>query len=225
MVKQVVLMEESMRTSGLVCVGVGLILAAGGMLRGADDATTSPDRIARLVLQLGHDDYDRREAANAELEAIGEPALPALREALESSDDAEIQHRAGEIIPTILDRAANDDQKKLQGAWTLVSREESGKKAVEEDKPFTLTIAGNLWVRKQNNAVVQQGTCMFVDPTGQPRRVDLILIGGGVAHGVCQIEGDTLKVCAHNSPDGRPTDFTTKEGDGRTSEVWKRAKP
>jgi RNA polymerase sigma factor (sigma-70 family) len=59
--------------------------------------TPFPAEVARLIGQLGDDDFDLREAATARLKAVGEPALPALRKAL-ASDDPEVRRRAGRII-------------------------------------------------------------------------------------------------------------------------------
>ena len=56
--------------------------------------------IARLVRQLGSDDFDQREAATTRLKAIGEPALDAVTKAATSSDP-EVRHRAEDIILTI----------------------------------------------------------------------------------------------------------------------------
>ena len=52
--------------------------------------------IARLVKQLGDDDFDKREAATSRLKEIGEPALDALHKA-ETSNDAEVRRRAVDI--------------------------------------------------------------------------------------------------------------------------------
>jgi hypothetical protein len=57
-----------------------LLASAAAPPPGADDAADAA-RIARLVRQLGSDDFDEREAATKELEAIGEPALAPLRKA------------------------------------------------------------------------------------------------------------------------------------------------
>ena len=51
-------------------------------------------RIAALVAQLGSESFREREAAEAALEKIGGPAVPALRKAATESDDAEICFRA-----------------------------------------------------------------------------------------------------------------------------------
>src|SRR6266571_3554265 len=65
----------------------------------ADD----PDdkEIARLVKQLGSSDYRIREAARKELEAVGEPARAALRNAAASGDDVEMKRRASAILQTL----------------------------------------------------------------------------------------------------------------------------
>jgi len=57
-------------------------------------------KIEKLVKQLGSDEYKEREAATEELKKIGEPALPALKEALKSSD-LEVRLRAETVIKAL----------------------------------------------------------------------------------------------------------------------------
>src|SRR5438552_2008573 len=59
--------------------------------------------IARLVKQLGDDDFYKREAASKRLAEIGEPAFDALHKA-ETSDDLEVRHRAENIVAVIEDK-------------------------------------------------------------------------------------------------------------------------
>lgn len=54
-----------------------------------------------LVRELGHDDADRREAAEAELLRVGAPALKALRDAAASTGDAEVRARAERLVRAI----------------------------------------------------------------------------------------------------------------------------
>jgi len=54
-------------------------------------------RIAKLVKELGADDWAARENASKELLKIGKPALPALKEAAQSKD-AEVAARAKDAI-------------------------------------------------------------------------------------------------------------------------------
>jgi WD40 repeat protein len=64
-------------------------------------ADSSAADVARLITELGNDDFEVREAATAHLKGIGEPALPALHRALESKD-AEVRRRA-EIIAAAIE--------------------------------------------------------------------------------------------------------------------------
>jgi WD40 repeat protein len=71
--------------------------------KASDDA-----EIARLIKQLGHDNFAKREAATKGLVEIGEPALFALHLA-KNSDDPEVRIRAAQIVPAIV--AAMDDKR------------------------------------------------------------------------------------------------------------------
>lgn len=78
----------------LLVLSLVLLLGLAWLSRAA-----SPD-IEVLIAQLGHDDFDRREAASQRLDALGEDALPALRAAL-TARDAEVRRRASELIGLI----------------------------------------------------------------------------------------------------------------------------
>jgi WD40 repeat protein len=69
--------------------------------------------IARLVKQLGDDDFDKREAATARLIEIGDPALEALRKAV-TSKDAEVHRRAEDVV-TVLETKLYGEQLCLTG--------------------------------------------------------------------------------------------------------------
>jgi RNA polymerase sigma factor (sigma-70 family) len=60
-------------------------------------------QIEQLIQQLGSEKYREREAASRALEALGEPAYEALRQAADSSDDVEIRKRAEGLVQ-ILER-------------------------------------------------------------------------------------------------------------------------
>src|SRR5437764_2709011 len=63
--------------------------------------------IARLVKQLGHDDFDKREAASKRLAEIGETLLDALDKAL-TSDDLEVRCRARSIVALMEKKLSNE---------------------------------------------------------------------------------------------------------------------
>jgi hypothetical protein len=65
---------------------------------------TKGERVAALIRQLGHEKFATRQAASIELEAIGEPALEALRKAAASGDSPEIRKRAEQLVRAIQPR-------------------------------------------------------------------------------------------------------------------------
>jgi hypothetical protein len=103
---------------------------------------------------------------------------------------------------------------RFEGTWVLVSSERDGRTKSEETNPYT------------------------VDVTGTPRKFDLIKpprLGPNASadYGIYEWKDDTLRYCTRNGPLGagigvpdlRPRDFTTRDGDGRTVYLWKRAQP
>ena len=94
--------------------------AQAGTLPGDPGKEAETERIARLVKQLGDDAFEKREAASMELDAIGAPALDALRKAA-SDDDLEIRRRAEQIVQAVAGRiraaAAQKELAKWEGSW------------------------------------------------------------------------------------------------------------
>jgi WD40 repeat protein len=80
----------------LLMVAIALVLPQPAVRGQALDDT----EIQRLITQLGSEDFAQREAASRRLEAIGEPALPALYGAT-ASKDPEVRRRAEQIIQAI----------------------------------------------------------------------------------------------------------------------------
>jgi formylglycine-generating enzyme required for sulfatase activity len=79
--------------------------AAVGLLRGNPGKDPDAERIAGLVRQLGDKRYANREAAGKGLAAVGEKALPAVREAA-ASPDLEVSTRARQVTLAILRASA-----------------------------------------------------------------------------------------------------------------------
>ena len=123
-------------------------------------------------------------------------------------------------------RSASDvELEKLQGTWVLVSREEGGVVVRFNDDSITFIVTGNKWAWKDKGVVVQAGVWKLVDIDKAAKSYDNLATEGfnegGTAKGIYLVEGDTLKYCEGAT---RPTEFTTKEGDGRYCCTWKRAK-
>ena len=85
----------------LLALGLGLGVLAATPAPAADSAEKpNADQITKLIKQLGSDDFDDREKATADLDAIGAPALDGLRLALKSPD-MEVQKRAETLVARI----------------------------------------------------------------------------------------------------------------------------
>jgi sulfatase modifying factor 1 len=73
------------------------------------------ERIAKLIAQLGDDDFSRRESAQEELIKIGRPVLAAVRKALKDSGDAEVKERAAKIVEKVSNPVFTPIGKNKQG--------------------------------------------------------------------------------------------------------------
>lgn len=209
-------------------VGVVLLAAAGSVLGDSPDERMAA-RVARLVKQLGDDKFARREAATKELDAIGEPALDALRKA-ESHEDAEMSRRAKLLVQTITARiraaVTKKELERLQGAWSLVSMEVGGRQIKGEDKTFILTFKGDKWSLRANGRLTQAGTVQQIEVRAKHNAIDLPIAEGGnvgtTATSIYAVDGDLLRYL--NSGEPRATEFTTKPGDGRMYSILRRVK-
>jgi uncharacterized protein (TIGR03067 family) len=223
-----------MRAYVVVGVVVGMILAAqAGTLRSDPGKEKEAERIARLIKQLGDDAFAKREAVSKELEAIGAPALAALRKAAASSDDAEIRRRAERIGETIADAVAKADLAKLQGVWTVSSYEVEGKQLPGKDKRSTMKITGRKWVaqwaKEDGGVQVESGILTLVNPEKSPLAVDLVHLDGphkgSTVFAISRVDRDTFEFCYCVRAEDRPTEFVTKAGDeGRGLVTFNRQK-
>ena len=128
--------------------------------------------------------------------------------------------------------AAQDAVKKemalLEGEWSMVSGEADGLampketvtsgKRVAKDGETTITFGGQVYFKAK----------FTIDPTKKPRAIDYAMTEGptrGKTHlGIYELDGDTVKFCFAAPGKDRPTEFTAKQGSGRTLSVWKRDK-
>lgn len=123
---------------------------------------------------------------------------------------------------------AKKEMARLEGEWTMESGEIDGQAMPEEmrktakravkDRETTVTVGGQMFMKAK----------FVVDPSKKPKTIDYTMTGGPTAGktqlGIYELDGDTVKFCFSAPGKDRPTDFTTKEGSGRTLSVWKRAK-
>lgn len=122
--------------------------------------------------------------------------------------------------------SAKKDLAILEGEWLMLSGQIDGEKMPEEllkemlrvakDGETTVTMSGKVFLKAKYT----------IDPTKRPKTIDYAFSEGPTkgkkSLGIYEIEGDTVKFCFSRPDMDRPTDFTSKEGSGRTLSVWKR---
>ena len=156
----------------------------------------APQEIAKLVVQLGADDFAAREAAQKKLETIGEPALEALRKAA-ANGDVEVKSRALKLIQTITAKTLGADAAKLQGVWRLFYVGETGKGMNVGNDGFEIAFRGKQYAWKGS------GFLSFVDTSGQftlgeergNKTLDLQSSQQATRLAVYDVENDVLKIC------------------------------
>ena len=120
----------------LLALGLGLgVLAATAAPPVEKPDKPDADKIAKLIVQLGSDDFDEREKASADLEAVGDPAYAALHEALKSADE-EVRKRAELLVGKIEKRRESADALKPKRVH-LVYKDVPLAEAVEDLKKQT----------------------------------------------------------------------------------------
>jgi len=67
-----------------------------------------------------------------------------------------------------------------------------------------------------------------IDPIKKPKTIDYTVTDGPekgkTVLGIYELDGDTVKFCFSAPDKERPSEFTAKEGSGRTLSLWKRNK-
>ena len=125
--------------------------------------------------------------------------------------------------------AVKKDLAALQGEWSMVSGSADGQAMPDETRrqmkrvckgdETTTTMAGQVYIKAK----------ITLDPSKKPKTIDYQMTDGFTKGktqlGIYEVDGDTFKSCFGKPGAGRPTDFTSKPGDGRTLSVWKRQKP
>lgn len=125
--------------------------------------------------------------------------------------------------------AVKKDLAQLQGVWSMISGSADGQampaetakrmKRVCKGDEATTTMSGQIYMKAK----------ITIDPLKTPKTIDYQMTGGFTKGqrqlGIYEVEGDTFKACFGKPGAERPTDFTSKPGDGRTLSVWKRDKP
>src|SRR5262245_36073011 len=157
--------------------GIAFLVVAGGH---GGNQTVEPigARVTRLIKQLGHEEFTKREAAGKELDAIGEPALGPLRKAAAFSDDIEIRRRAGRLVEAISQpiraAAVQKELAKWQGEWVA-------------DEGQKLSIKGEQWTSGTPTFGPVVGKLHDIEVQEAMTRVNLVVEAGPTKGLTCRI--------------------------------------
>jgi uncharacterized protein (TIGR03067 family) len=121
--------------------------------------------------------------------------------------------------------AIEEELKKFEGKWRLVSADLDGKEATPEQvKTTTLVVTGDKFTLKMGDET-HKGK-FTIDPGKKPRTIDVEFTEGTLKDtkvlGIYEMEGDTRKSCFAPPNEDRPKDFSSGKGYNWT---WKRDKP
>jgi len=199
------------------CVVCFVLLAASAGLFGDPPDEPTADRVARLIKQLGHEEFARREEASKELDAIGEQVFDALQKAATSDGDAEIRSRAQRILDTFTARAQAAAAKKELAAWEGVWVGNGGQKLIFKGDRY-------LWGDATVKPDATPTNPLAIVEVGKMVTVAELVVGEGtpaqkVCHAIFRRDGDTLHYCGTYG-DSRPTEF--KPTEENTYYAWKR---
>jgi uncharacterized protein (TIGR03067 family) len=125
------------------------------------------------------------------------------------------------LMGLIQARAADADQDKLQGKWTVESFEYNGT-PVERMKDATREIKDGKYTLTPKVGDVIEGT-VKIDPDKKPKTIDLD-VNGRILKGIYELDGDALKMCYILTDGERPTEFASKPESGVILIMHKRAK-
>jgi formylglycine-generating enzyme len=159
-----------MRPLRFACLAFAVTVAAWSACLAAE---TEAERIDRLIRQLGSESFAQREEAGKALEAIGLPALSALRKAASTSADAEVRRRAGQLVEEVLRRsrpvALDCTGEQGVGAAEVRGAQEAWAKYLGRQVEETIEIAGGV---KMTFVLIPPGKFRMGSPKDEKERGD-----------------------------------------------------
>jgi uncharacterized protein (TIGR03067 family) len=128
--------------------------------------------------------------------------------------------------PKKTEATASDDKKAIQGVWYLETMNYEGK-VQGEDSPIKEMIMEFTSDKVLSTAKKEKTESEYtIDSSSAPKKIDLIRrhdMEDHIAHGIYQLEENTLTICVAMPDKDRPADF--KPGEGRAVMVLKRKQP
>jgi uncharacterized protein (TIGR03067 family) len=119
------------------------------------------------------------------------------------------------------------DEEKIQGNWTVVSREFIGKKTPEAELQALKVIIKDGTIT-MDDGKKKEKIPYKLDPSKKPKAIDLANTGIGSKEttlAIYELDGDTLKICwSEKDAENRATMFASDKDSGQTMIVLKREK-
>jgi len=117
----------------------------------------------------------------------------------------------------------------LQGEWTMISGSADGEPMPADMlKQMKRVCKGNEATTTMNGQVFLKAK-ITIDPSKKPKTIDYEMLEGMTKGktqlGIYEVQGDRFKACFSKPDADRPTDFTSKPGEGRVLSEWQRQKP
>lgn len=120
-------------------------------------------------------------------------------------------------------KPAEKDLKLFKGTWKVVSMVHNGKEFPNADGHGITFDGDNVTIKEPTGQ--STGKCTRLDPTTDPKQIDLTPDGGGKKlQGIYELKGDELKLCLARSDTERPARFESTEGSNFRFVVLKRDK-
>jgi uncharacterized protein (TIGR03067 family) len=124
--------------------------------------------------------------------------------------------------------AVKKDLEQFQGEWSMVSGSANGYGIPDSMRKDLKRVCKNDEITVTNGDQLFMKAKITIDPSKKPKTIDYDVIDGPTKGkkllGIYELDGDKLKSCFAAPDMERPSDFTAKVGDKRTSSVWKREK-
>lgn len=120
------------------------------------------------------------------------------------------------------------DHDKINGRWRVESSHRDGQ--ASQARIGDIDTFEKNKVTMQSKEIAKPIEAEFkLDPAKKPAEIDVVINvdGSGLRwSGIYKLEGDALTICwtQNEKQETRPTDFTSKQGDGRVLFVYKRMK-
>jgi HEAT repeat protein len=117
-------------------------------------APADEKRLARLIADLDDDEFATREQATAELEKLGEVALPALRKALAANPSAEVRLRGEQLLRKDDDPVPSGER--LRALRAAEALEQAGTKEAREALRHLAGGAGGARLTREAKAALER---------------------------------------------------------------------